>query len=185
MLDKLLIAHCSPTLSGMKTANLFLCSIPSDEGLCTMVAAWNRELNPKGVSLHILCKRNERALIYVYRRAMLAADLQVLGVQAFLTEFGYSDLAPEFCLERLKERFADSPGFPHEIGLFLGYPLGDVRGFIENGGQNYKLCGPWKVYCNECEALKLFTKYKKCREVYTKLFENRIRSVYQLTVAVS
>ena len=184
MMDKLLIGHCSPTLSGMKTGSLFLCAIPSEEGLCAMVNEWNRELNPKGVSLHILCQRNGGALVYVYRRAMLAADLKALGVQGFLAKFGYSGLAPEYCLERLKVRFADSPCFPHEIGLFLGYPLGDVQGFIENAGQNYKLCGPWKVYCNECEALKLFTKYKKCREVYTKLFENRSRSVYQLTVAV-
>lgn len=33
--------------------------------------------------------------------------------------------------EKLKQDFFDE--FPHEIGLFLGYPAEDVKGFIENG----------------------------------------------------
>ncbi len=72
--------------------------------------------------------------------------------------------------------------FPHEIGIFLDYPLGDVIGFIKNSGQNYKCAGCWKVYCNECETLKLFHKYRKCRDIYRSLWQNG-RSVVQLTVA--
>ena len=30
------------------------------------------------------------------------------------------------------QRLADGGKFPHEIGLFLGYPPEDVSGFIEN-----------------------------------------------------
>ena len=36
--------------------------------------------------------------------------------------------------------------FPHEIGIFLGYPLADVAGFIRNKGRNCKCIGTWKVY---------------------------------------
>jgi hypothetical protein len=36
--------------------------------------------------------------------------------------------------------------FPHEIGLFLGYPPGDVKSFIENDGKNYACRTHWKVY---------------------------------------
>ena len=51
--------------------------------------------------------------------------------------------------------------FPHEIGVFLGYPLDDVRGFIENphGG---KVCGTWKVYGDEAQAEKAFERFKRC-----------------------
>ena len=73
-------------------------------------------------------------------------------------------------LAHLKERLAGQEGFPHEIGLFLDYPLGDVIGFIENAGHNFKCSGCWKVYCNECEAVKLFARYKKCRDVYLRLW---------------
>ena len=72
--------------------------------------------------------------------------------------------------------------FPHEIGLFLGYPLGDVIGFIENAGKNSKCAGCWKVYCNECETMKLFEKFKKCTRIYTKLWRQGT-SVEKLTVA--
>jgi hypothetical protein len=36
--------------------------------------------------------------------------------------------------------------FPHEIGLFLGYPPEDVAAFIENDGKNYACRTHWKVY---------------------------------------
>ena len=70
-----------------------------------------------------------------------------------------------------------------KIGVFLNYPLGDVIGFIENKGHNYKCKGCWKVYCNECETQKTFQRYQKCRNVYLRLWKQG-RSVLQLTVAV-
>jgi hypothetical protein len=36
--------------------------------------------------------------------------------------------------------------FPHEIGLFLGYPPEDVAAFIANDGKNYACRTHWKVY---------------------------------------
>ena len=60
--------------------------------------------------------------------------------------------------------------------------LNDVIGFIKNAGQNCKCVGCWKVYCNECEAIKAFARFKKCTSVYVRLW-NQGRSVRQLTVA--
>ena len=89
-------------------------------------------------------------------------------------------------LLRLQHRFAEykegRQPFPHEMGVFLGYPLGDVIGFIKNAGQNCKCVGCWKVYCNECEAERTFARYKKCSEIYRRLW-NQGRTVMQLTVA--
>ena len=73
-------------------------------------------------------------------------------------------------LDRLRIRLAES-SFPHEIGLFLGYPLADVQGFIAHCGRNYRLCGCWKVYGDPCFAQRCFAKYKKCRDVYLKCYE--------------
>ena len=58
-----------------------------------------------------------------------------------------------------------------------------VAGFIENEGRNFKFAGLWKVYCNECETLRLFAKFEKCKNVYRRLWREG-RSVLQLTVAV-
>lgn len=181
-LDRYLIDHCSPTLANLKTANLFSCRYSSREQLAGQVEGWHRALESKGVCLRLLRAKNGCALIYVYRPLRLAADLRKPGVAEFLAGCGYRSLAPEDALERLSLRLCTQDSFPHEIGLFLSYPLGDVQGFIEHGGAHYKCSGCWKVYCNECEAAKLFAKYQKCRGVYWRLFSGG-RSVLQLTVA--
>lgn len=50
-------------------------------------------------------------------------------------------------LRHLRRRLLWREGFPHEIGLFLGYPPEDVQGFLADpGGGRCKLCGHWKVY---------------------------------------
>ena len=65
--------------------------------------------------------------------------------------------------------------------MFLGYPLCDVIGFIENRGQGSKCCGCWKVYGDEQEAKKQFARYDKCSHIYQRLFREG-RSLWQLTV---
>lgn len=56
--------------------------------------------------------------------------------------------------------------FPHEIGLFLGYPPEDVQGFMENKAARHKLAGCWKVYGDVDAAQQTFARYKKCTRVY-------------------
>ncbi len=182
MLEKYLIEHCAPTLASLKTASLFCIALKSEEELESQLKVWNGQLQEKGLFLLALRRRGEKALIYVCRSSHLQEDLQKPGVAAFLAEYGYQNTDVRYALERLKKRLGESESFPHEIGIFLGYPLGDVIGFIQNEGKNCKCSGCWKVYCDECEARRLFARFKKCREVYARLW-NQGRSVWQLTVA--
>ena len=89
----------------------------------------------------------------------------------------------EEALETLKKRLSESGEFPHEIGLFLGYPPEDVEGFIENRGKNCKCVGCWKVYGDPEQAVRQFARFKKCREVYLRLYRDGKKSLDQLTVA--
>lgn len=166
MLEQYLINHCAPTLASLKTA----------------IAGWQALLAPKGVKLLLLRESGNRALVYVYRPDRLARDLQQPGVAAFLAHCGYTGTAPAACLDVLRQKLAVSIDFPHEIGLFLGYPLGDVIGFIENHGQNCLCCGVWKVYTNPETAAGAFRKFSKCTRVYRRLFFGGHRNVEQLTV---
>ena len=182
MLDQYLIEHCSPTLASIKTANLFSCSFAREEDLEEQIGMWNRLLEKKGISLMILRKTDKAALIYVCRKEKLEKDLKRPGVEEFLHGCGYGKTDVHSALKKLQERVATQENFPHEIGLFLSYPLGDVIGFIENAGHNSKCCGCWKVYVNECEAIRTFARYRKCKDVYQRLYRQG-RSVLQLTVA--
>ncbi|MEY8355907.1 DUF3793 family protein [Lachnospiraceae bacterium 54-53] len=181
-LERHLIEYCSPTLASIKTASLFNHSFSSEEELEKQLTDLNSQLGEKGIMLLSLYRRRNKALIYVYRKSHLQADLNRPGVSRFLKKYGYERMEADYALERLKKRLGEDGAFPHEIGIFLGYPLGDVIGFIQNSGKNCKCIGCWKVYCNECEAVRIFARYQKCRAVYSRLWQNG-RSVWQLTVA--
>ena len=181
-LDKYLIEHCSPTLASIKTANMFSCAYESEENLKNTISLWNGLFKDKGIELILLKSVNNFALIYVCRKKSLALDLKKDGVADFLKSYGYESTDTDYAIERLKQRLKDSSSFPHEIGIFLDYPLDDVKGFIENSGANCICAGCWKVYCNECEAVKRFDMYNKCRRVYSRLFNSGEKNVLELTV---
>jgi len=182
ILEKEIIQHCSPTLAGMKTGNLFGYPYNDYNYLHNQILALNTALNPRGVFIKILNKNTNRVLIYVYRKNRLAGDLLCPMVQIFLKNIGYDTENLDYCLFYLSTRIQNSSDFPHEIGLFLSYPFEDVLGFINHKGRNCKLCGYWKVYCNENEKIKLFNKYKKCTQTYCQRSLNG-SSILRLTVA--
>lgn len=182
-LSALLIEHCSPTLASLKAGSLF--SLPSSS-LCQLeeeAQQLNTQFAPKGLALHLIRVDERHALCYLYRHAQLAAMLADKPCAAFLNTQGYDSLSVQDALDRLCSRLAQSPSFPHEVGLFLGYPLADVVAFIENKGKNCLCCGCWKAYTNACAARRLFAKFSKCTEVYKRLYHNG-RTLCQLTVAV-
>lgn len=191
MFEQELIEHCSPTLASIKAASLFTYTYKSLNELHLRVAYWNSKMKRKGITFDILSENVgvDKALIYVYRRADLEKILNREDIKKFLLQQGYLaddginvSVNCENIILQLKKKFEKSNQFPHEIGIFLEYPIGDVKGFIENHGCNCICTGYWKVYCNEEEAEKTFRKYKKCRDIYMKLWING-RSVMQLTVA--
>ena len=182
MSEELLIKHCSPTLAGIKTANLFTASFENREALNACLRCWNCFLTRKGLRSIPLRVVNGRALIYVYRPARLKQDLRQDSAEHILLKRGYCTEAPEKCIAHLMERLRTHEDFPHEIGLFLGYPPEDVSGFIENRACGCKCLGCWKVYGDVEAAQKTFAKYKKCTAVYGDLFAQG-RSVERLTVA--
>lgn len=170
MLDKALVAHGAPTLARMKIGNLFNIACPDVSALWDEMKALSPELREKGVHLTILRVKDGRALLYLYRRQELSDTLLNPDIQAFMGQYGYADLRPEAAISRLRRRIRQSDEFPHEIGVFLGYPLCDILGFICNEGRNCLCCGCWKVYANPDQAQRLFARYKKCTEAYVRLF---------------
>ena len=182
LIEKCLVEHCSATLASMKSANLFNMTFVDDTDIEEQIEFWNQCMKEKGIRLYILRRQKNRVLVYVYRKKQLEVSLNRPGVAKFLKKYGYGSTDVEYALNRLKSRIGENNEFPHEIGVFLDYPLGDVIGFILNEGRNFKCAGCWKVYCDECACRKTFEKYKKCRDVYVRLWQQG-RSVLQLTVA--
>lgn len=176
------IRHCAPTMASLKCSNMMSC--PDDPSYREDLAKISEELEEKGVKVRIISLSKNRMLIFVYRPNMLAKRFVEEDVRHFLAGYGYEDFEVEATLDRLQLRIPkDLQNFPHEIGVFLGYPLADIISFIENNGKNGLMVGEWKVYHEPEAATKMFAKFQKCRDVYNQLFSNGARTMYQLTVA--
>ena len=181
MLERMLIEHAAPTLARIKMGNLLQLTIRDDAEFTGEVERLSAQLTCKGLQLTVLHRSGVRALVYLYRPDKLAAVLECPRVQKLLQHNGYTDLCVDGALQHLRSRLQEEE-FPHEIGVFLGYPIADVESFIENGGRDCAVCGCWKAYHNVCEAQRIFAQYAKCREVYMRLFA-RGCSLDRLTVA--
>ena len=124
-------------------------------------------------------------LVYVYRESRLREVLADENVRAFLAQEGYTlseDGDCEPLLRQMARRLCCEAEFPHEIGVFLGYPLTDVVGFIENQGRNFTCCGCWKAYGDRDAAERLFAQLNKCTKVYLRLFHSGT-PIFRLAVA--
>lgn len=181
MSTEYIVRYCSPTLAGIKIGSLFSCKCEDTRALLEFVETQDRQLSPLGVRLVLVKHRKGLALIYVYRVRQLEQLLADPEVQSFLRPYGYLDFRIEACLTQLKRRLTRDD-FPHDIGIFLGYPLSDVRAFIDNNGNNCPCVGYWKAYTNLLEAQRTFQSYRKCTQIYCQRFLEGT-DITRLTVA--
>ena len=178
MSEELIVRHCAPTLANLKTGSLFVCPITDRPSFFSSLRSLNELLVPKGLRALPLRIREYSALVYLYRPSRLKKDLEDPAAIKILQDHGYSCYGK--CLPRLIERVRASEEFPHEIGLFLGYPPEDVQGFLDH--RPCKCSGCWKVYGDENKAKKTFDLYKKCERVYCQQLSRGI-DIKRLTVA--
>ena len=123
-----------PTLSGIKPANLFRYCAGGGDAVRREIAYWDKELSQHGISVKIIkeCPESESVLVYVYRKRWVEKILADPETVAFLKQKGY--MMPGSCgfiLQQLSNRLCAEKDFPHEIGVFLGYPLEDVIGLLK------------------------------------------------------
>lgn len=164
MFDMLIANNCAPALAGIKPSNIATCSKANFPNIHTDIERANESLNARGIFVEILCECEKSALIIVYRKDVLCRHLENHLNKAFLSLYGYGDARTiSEHLHILRSRL-DCEHFPHEIGVFLGYPLHDVYCFIHHPKEGCLLVGDWKVYHNAEQAGKLFCRYKACKK---------------------
>ena len=155
--------HAAPTFMGLKVASLVSFQKSKFTDFDALLGSYETCFACKGISVFRVAEGEEYVLILFYRAADLAASLQKASAKDLLVECGYRvDDSLMDKLEFLRLRMRLRKTFPHEIGLFLGYPPEDVRGFIENSGRGFVCSGYWKVYSNEEAARELFAEYSAC-----------------------
>ena len=162
VLERLLALHSSPAICGIKPSNL-IC-IDYDESIYNEIEELNHNY-PK-LCFKVLKKNDSKVLILVYRKNVFEDALLNEDNINYLENLGYDTSSIDNMLEDLKNRLNEEE-FPHEIGIFLGYDLDDIKSFIE--GKKCIYVGYWKVYSKLNEKMKIFNKYTKCRNTVINL----------------
>lgn len=170
MLREDLMTYAAPTLAGIKTGNLFSVR-RSGENVEAEIRELNRTLTGRGLRLIPVRTRGQKTWVYLYRPDLLRRDLSRPEARTILMQKGYPYENADWCLVELVKHLAEDEHFPHEIGLFLGYPPADVRGFMEHPCEGVKCCGCWKAYGDEGAAKQTFARYEKCNRIYRQALE--------------
>lgn len=158
----LLAIHCAPILSGSKAANIMTVTVHEFDRIGYL-------LEGTGIRYRFLKTKGDKGILYLYREKRLRQYLEQEEIQEFLSEYGYDQVDIAKMLNLLSKRiqmYNDQEAvFPHEIGVFLEYPLGDVKGFLANEGKNFMYSGYWKVYQDLQGAVRRFIQYDMEREL--------------------
>lgn len=168
-LEAQLAVQCAPLLAGLKPSNLFI------------VPDWTTKeleevLEETEFSFYCMSVQKGNVVFLVYRFAELLSYLNETEVQKLLGELGYGICGIYDMLEIVSEKYEahliKGSEFPHELGLLLGYPVVDVRGFMKHEGKNFLYSGYWKVYGNLSETKQLFYEFSQAKFLVIQLYLN-------------
>lgn len=155
-----LVLQCAPLLKRKKVS----CGVAVED---TLYERLSHIFMGTGIVYQKLADKGGRSFVLFYRERELREYLNRVGNRSFIQSFGYDCMELPEMLEKISKRVAMCAShemiFPHEIGVFFGYPVEDVKGFIENGGKGYLLSGYWKVYSNPMVANKIFTEFERAK----------------------
>lgn len=117
------------------------------------------------VDLKVISKSKNTLKVFIYKKEYQREILQDSGVVKLLVELGYPEITVESAIDHLVKRIVNQEdGFPHEIGIFLGYPLKDVLGYMGIGTLPYIKTMGWKMYGDTTTSEKIFYEIKKAKQ---------------------
>lgn len=119
----------------------------------------------KGLGLKVITLRENRDadILLIYRECLIEALLEDEQIRTFLEEVGYGMQSVEQVIEYLVYRYEDCH-CPHELGVFLGFNLEDVRDYMNESSKECLLCGYWRVYNNVENAKQTFKNYDLAKD---------------------
>lgn len=167
-LASFLALEAAEVLAGVKPANLVQLRNRRQPCGRNLHQLWQLHSNTllansplKGLSLR---QKESGDLMLFYIPELLQAHLKHPATAKFLRQRGYP--TPENLqktLAELQERFRSEIDMPHEIGLFLGYPLKDVAGFMGCSNKPCTACRQWRIYGDPAPSLALSDRFAACR----------------------
>ena len=144
--------------------------------------------------MYLLSEYDGKQVFLLYKVNELIVYLTEQNVQRLLLNLGYESGELYSLLQRVSKKYTahkqEKEAFPHELGLLLGYPAVDVKGFMEQAGKNFLYSGYWKVYGNVRETVLLFREFGRAKEYVVRLVKQgysiaEIMAMYYKTKAIA
>lgn len=166
--------YTAPTLENKKPSSLvsFKNSCRNNKDI------WHRYKKNLKEKIHYdyieLFDKDDITVVLFYNKKILTEILYDKENMKFLRKYGYSNhMKLDECLEFLSKRY--SKECPHEIGIFLGYPLKDVEAFTGCCKRECLMVGYWKVYSDVKTAKKIFSSYDLIKSNVLQLLTSGIK----------
>lgn len=181
-----LMLECSEVLAGVKPANLVSLvnrTRPCGRNLFDLWQHHGQQMAERIPQLEILVlqTRDRALLLLCFDRHHLTQHLSHAGIRTLLVKAGYmAESSTDQLLHTLAERVVTSSGFPHEIGLFIGYPAKDVAAFMGLVNLPFTCQGPWKIFGNPARSLDLANQFRSCRQMMNSLLSSGNQALLQV-----
>ena len=161
-LFSVIIRNAAPTIRKHKTSSLINFS-KSNRNSNEIWEQYKNQVKDKlDVDYFELKKDTKNTLVLFYNKEKIDLSISNHKNMKFLKRFGYNEfMDAEQCLLLLGKRFEHM--CPHEIGVFLGYPIEDVTSFVDSPNTKCKMVGYWKVYHDIKKAEIIFNKYDEIK----------------------
>ncbi len=160
-LEVQLLLQCAPMIAGLKASNLLIIASENE-------ADARRILNGTKISCARLARMDKKTTMLIYHEQWVKEYLASREVSELLRMLGYEGKGFYEVLHSVRKKYRSymkkEGEFPHELGLLLGYPAEDVKGYMDNKGRNYLCTGYWQVYADPAAKLNLFQKFELARE---------------------
>lgn len=161
-----LIENLAPLVLGIKPSVLLNMSLEQEMNWKELQELITRQ---KTLQLKEIRELKGRLQVFFYQRERLDSLLQQEPVHEFLTSLGYPEHHSLDAYLSLLQHKIVSRKFPHEIGVFLGYPLKDVLGFMGLLPLPYRKTQDWRIYGDETPSNEIYEKYRQARNIMRKL----------------
>ena len=158
--NKMMIHYCAPTFCGIKSGNMFF--IKNEEYSEISFNQWKEAFFIHGIMTFAIKISDTTTGILTCNVGWCRRILDDAMVKAYLCDKGYHSSSIVDFVETFASRIKNQNGFPHEIGVILGYPIDDVIEFENHQGKDCKYCGCWKSYTDIEKAKECKCNYKRC-----------------------
>jgi hypothetical protein len=123
----------------------------------------------ESIRYRLVYSRNNSIKVIVYHLETMTRLLEDQRVLRFLTSRGFSaEMTAEDYMDHLHHCLIDNR-LPEEYGVFFGYPLKDVMGFIGHPSLKHVKTTAWKVYGDPTLSDRLFDQFQRAEEKILRL----------------